>query len=76
MVTSGNINPYFRLMSKERNSSQRGDLLLHRIVSDKIRKNLQMVENGNSIKSYSGTLHMSSLIGPDVEQHAKSVLLD
>merc|ERR1719427_493641 len=69
MVTSGNINEYFRHMSKQRITNQRADLLLHRIVSDKIRKNLQLVENGDSIPSVSATLKMAALIGPDVEKH-------
>ena len=54
----------------------RQDLLLHRIVSDKIRKNLQMVENGESIKSYEGTMKMASVIGPEVKKHAESVLFE
>ena len=103
MVTSGNINAFFRHMNSQRQSNQRSgsrtahgrthvdrpsvskrskdpwqraDLLLHRIVSDKIRKNLQMVENGESIKSYEGTLKMASIIGPEVKKHAESVLFE
>ena len=35
-----------------------------------------MVENGESIKSYEGTMRMASIIGPEVKKHAESVLFE
>ena len=35
-----------------------------------------MVENGESIKSYEGTMKMASIIGPEVKKHAESVLFE
>ena len=35
-----------------------------------------MVENGESIKSYDGTMKMASIIGPEVKKHTESVLFE
>lgn len=35
-----------------------------------------MVENGESIKSYDGTMKMASIIGPEVQKHAEKVLYE
>ena len=35
-----------------------------------------MVENGESIKSYEGTINMASIIGPEVKNHAEKVLFE
>lgn len=60
-------------MEKERANS-RADLLLSRIVTDRIRKNLQLLEKGHPEGvNISKTLEFASFISPTAHNNAKLI---
>ena len=45
-ITSVNVEPFLTQEKQSGRQSHRADLLLHRIVTDRIRKHVQLIEQG------------------------------
>ena len=74
-ITSGNVDQFLTQEKQGRQLSHRADLLMHRIVTDRIRKHVQLIEQGNGETVNTEKLYQfATFVSPDVADYVNEAI--